>query len=105
LHRSPTDRTLYVLDEPTTGLHFSDIANLLMMLNRLTDRGHSVIVIEHNLDVIWSADWVIDLGPEAGDEGGTVVLAGTPEQVADCETSHTGRYLKAWLARRAARSP
>ncbi len=86
--------TLYVLDEPTTGLHFADIAKLLTVLNRLADRGDTLVVIEHNLDVIKCADWIIDLGPEGGDGGGTVVATGTPEDVAKAKGSFTGAYLK-----------
>jgi len=92
------ERLLYVLDEPTTGLHFDDIAKLLAAFRKLLEAGHTLLVIEHNLDVIKTADWVIDLGPEGGDEGGTVVAAGTPEQVAQVEASHTGRYLQHVLA-------
>jgi excinuclease ABC subunit A len=98
LHRSPDTQTMYVLDEPTTGLHFADVRNLLTLLNRLVDRGHTVVVIEHNLDVIKVADWVIDLGPEGGDAGGFVVVEGTPEQIAVCSTSYTGRFLQDRLA-------
>jgi len=87
-------RTLFLFDEPTTGLHFDDVRVLLQVFQRLVDAGHSVIVIEHNLDVIKSADWVIDLGPEAGDQGGKMVVCGTPEQVAACRTSHTGKALR-----------
>ena len=94
LAKAATGHTLYVLDEPTTGLHFADIHNLLNVLNRLADAGNSVVIIEHNLDVIKCADWIIDLGPEGGGGGGQVVVAGTPEQVAAHPTSHTGRYLK-----------
>jgi excinuclease ABC subunit A len=90
--------TLYILDEPTTGLHSDDIRRLLGVLNRLVDQGNTVLVIEHNLDVIKSADWVIDLGPEGGAEGGRIVVAGTPEAVAECDVSHTGRYLATLLA-------
>jgi excinuclease ABC subunit A len=86
--------TLFLLDEPTTGLHFDDVRVLLEVFQRLVDSGHSVVVIEHNLDVIKSADWVIDLGPEAGAEGGRIVAQGTPEQIAACEASHTGRFLR-----------
>jgi excinuclease ABC subunit A len=86
--------TLFLFDEPTTGLHFDDVRVLLKVFQRLVDAGHSVIVIEHNLDVIKSADWIIDLGPDAGDEGGKIVAQGTPEEVARCETSHTGRFLR-----------
>ncbi len=93
LGRPSTGKTLYILDEPTTGLHFDDLKKLLVVLNRLVDGGNTVICIEHNLDVIKTADWCIDLGPEAGDEGGRVVAAGTPEQVAACKGSHTGRIL------------
>jgi excinuclease ABC subunit A len=93
LSRRATGRTLYILDEPTTGLHFEDVRKLLGVLQRLVDAGNSVVVIEHNLDVIKTADWVIDLGPEGGPEGGTLVARGTPEQVARVKTSHTGRHL------------
>jgi excinuclease ABC subunit A len=93
LSRRATGRTVYLLDEPTTGLHFDDIKKLLNVLNRLVDQGNTVIVIEHNLDVIKAADWVIDLGPEGGDGGGQVVTRGTPEQVAASKKSHTGRFL------------
>jgi excinuclease ABC subunit A len=92
------ERILYILDEPTTGLHFDDIAKLLAAFKKLLQAGHSLLVIEHNLDVIKTADWVIDLGPEGGDEGGRVVAAGTPEQIARHDASHTGRYLRAVLA-------
>ena len=92
------DRVLYILDEPTTGLHFDDIAKLLAAFRKLLQAGHSLLVIEHNLDVIKTADWVIDLGPEGGEEGGYVVATGTPEQLAQHETSHTGRYLRDVLA-------
>jgi excinuclease ABC subunit A len=84
---------LYILDEPTTGLHFADIDRLLESLNRLVDSGHSVVVIEHNLDVIKTADYVIDLGPEGGHKGGRLIACGTPEEVAACKASHTGRFL------------
>ncbi len=99
LHKRSTGRTIYVLDEPTTGLHFEDIRKLLGVLQSLVDKGNSVIVIEHNLDVIKSADWVIDMGPEGGSGGGTVVAEGTPEQVAAVETSHTGRFLAEVLSK------
>jgi excinuclease ABC subunit A len=98
LQRRSTGRTIYVLDEPTTGLHFEDVNKLLGVLNRLVDSGNTVVVIEHNLDVIRCADWIIDLGPEGGDKGGEIVVCGTPEQVAEHPTSHTGRYLKQVLA-------
>ncbi len=97
LARKATGRTLYVLDEPTTGLHFSDIEVLTSGLTSLRDAGNTVVVIEHNLDVIACCDWVIDLGPEGGERGGKVVAAGTPEHVADVEGSFTGRYLKETL--------
>ncbi len=94
LGKSPTGHTMYILDEPTTGLHFADIHKLLNVLNRLVAMGHTVLCIEHNLDVIKVADWVIDLGPEGGEAGGRVVVEGTPEDVALCDASHTGRFLK-----------
>ena len=97
LSRRDTGSTLYILDEPTTGLHFYDIDQLLKVLHRLRDQGSTVIVIEHNLDVIKTCDWVIDLGPEGGNAGGQIVACGTPEQVAECPTSHTGHYLKPLL--------
>ena len=93
LARRDTGRTLYVLDEPTTGLHFHDVAMLLKVIAKLRERGNTVIVIEHNLDVIKTADWVVDLGPEGGDRGGQRVTSGTPEEVAAVAESHTGRYL------------
>ena len=99
LSRRDTGRTVYILDEPTTGLHMADIHRLIEVLDRLTDAGNTVIVIEHNLDVIKCADHIIDLGPEGGDGGGTVVFTGTPEECAKCEASHTGRFLKPVLER------
>jgi excinuclease ABC subunit A len=93
LHKRATGSTLYVLDEPTTGLHFEDVRKLLQVLQRLVATGNTVLVIEHNLDVIKTADWIVDLGPEGGDAGGEVVAAGTPEQVAAASGSHTGRFL------------
>lgn len=97
LQRRSTGKTVYILDEPTTGLHFEDVRKLLVVLQGLVDKGNSVIVIEHNLDVVKSADWLIDLGPEGGSGGGTIVAQGTPEQVAQCEESWTGRFLKPML--------
>jgi len=97
LSKRDTGRTLYILDEPTTGLHFEDVRVLLTVLHRLVDRGNTVLVIEHNLDVIKTADWIIDLGPEGGTRGGMIVAAGTPEDVARVEASHTGHYLKGML--------
>ncbi len=94
LSKRSTGRTLYILDEPTTGLHFDDVRKLLEVLHELVDAGNSVIVIEHNLDVIKTADWIIDIGPEGGDEGGKIVGIGTPETVSKEQKSHTGRYLK-----------
>jgi excinuclease ABC subunit A len=94
LARRATGRTLYILDEPTTGLHFADIERLLQVLQRLVDAGNTVLVIEHNLDVIKSADWIIDMGPEGGDAGGQVIAAGTPEQIAQVSESHTGAFLQ-----------
>ena len=98
LSKRDTGKTLYVLDEPTTGLHFFDIEQLLKVLHRLRDHGNTVIVIEHNLDVIKTADWVIDMGPEGGAGGGTILATGTPEILAKHKTSHTGHYLKALLS-------
>ncbi len=100
LSRRATGRTLYILDEPTTGLHFHDVAKLLEVLHELADAGNTVVVIEHNLEVIKTADWVIDLGPEGGDGGGHIVAAGTPEHIASVKESYTGRYLKDLLVRR-----
>ena len=97
LAKRSTGRTLYILDEPTTGLHFEDVKKLLEVLHELVDQGNSVVVIEHNLDVVKTADWIIDIGPEGGDGGGTVVATGTPEQVAETEGSHTGYYLRDML--------
>jgi excinuclease ABC subunit A len=94
LSRTATGRTVYILDEPTTGLHFEDLRKLLAVLDRLVESGNTVIVIEHNLDVIRSADWVIDLGPEGGGGGGRLIAAGTPEEVAKCKASYTGQYLR-----------
>jgi excinuclease ABC subunit A len=97
LAKRATGRTLYLLDEPTTGLHFDDVRKLLIVLHALVERGNTVVVIEHNLDVIKTADWIIDLGPEGGDAGGRVIAEGTPENVAACEASYTGRYLRTLL--------
>jgi excinuclease ABC subunit A len=97
LSRRSTGRTLYILDEPTTGLHFEDVKKLLEVLHELVDQGNSVVVIEHNLDVIKTADHIIDIGPEGGDGGGEIVAGGTPEEVAETPRSHTGRYLKPML--------
>jgi excinuclease ABC subunit A len=93
LSRRDTGRTLYILDEPTTGLHFEDVRLLLDVLHRLVDRGNTVLVIEHNLDVIKTADWIVDLGPEGGTRGGTVIASGTPEDVARQKSSFTGQHL------------
>ncbi|HBZ11389.1 MAG TPA: excinuclease ABC subunit UvrA [Bacillus bacterium] len=103
LHRRSNGRSIYILDEPTTGLHADDIARLLNVLQRLVDNGNTVLVIEHNLDVIKTTDYIIDLGPEGGDKGGTIVATGTPEKIADCPESHTGRYLKPIIERDRAR--
>ena len=97
LSKRPTGKTFYILDEPTTGLHSADVHKLIEVLQKLADAGNTVLVIEHNLDVIKSADWVIDLGPEGGSGGGTLVCKGTPEDVAACESSYTGQYLKKLL--------
>jgi excinuclease ABC subunit A len=98
LQKRSTGRTVYVLDEPTTGLHFEDISKLLTVLSGLVEKGNSVIVIEHNLDVIKTADWIIDMGPEGGNGGGMLVAEGTPEQVAAVGASHTGKFLRDILA-------
>ena len=102
--RRSTGRTLYLLDEPTTGLHFDDIKKLLGVLRSLTEKGNTIIVIEHNLDVIKTADWVVDLGPEGGDAGGRIVAEGTPEAVAGVRTSFTGQFLKRALGHTARRA-
>ena len=99
LSKRDTGKTLYILDEPTTGLHFEDIRVLMGVLNKLVDKGNTVIVIEHNLDVIKMADYIIDMGPEGGSGGGTVVATGTPEEICEVEESYTGQYLKGILNR------
>jgi excinuclease ABC subunit A len=104
LSRQATGKTLYILDEPTTGLHFEDVRLLLEVLHRLVDRGNTVLVIEHNLDVIKTADWIIDLGPEGGNSGGELIAFGTPEEVAATPGSHTGAFLRPLLAADAART-
>ncbi|VAX00109.1 Excinuclease ABC subunit A [hydrothermal vent metagenome] len=100
LSKRDTGNTLYILDEPTTGLHFHDIEQLLVVLNRLRDHGNTIVVIEHNLDVIKTADWIIDIGPEGGEKGGTIVASGSPEQIVEVTASHTGYYLGPVLKRR-----
>ena len=97
LSKRSTGKTLFVLDEPTTGLHFADIELLLKVLNRLKEQGNTVVVIEHNLDVIKTADWIVDLGPEGGSDGGEIVAEGTPEAVAKIKKSFTGKFLKETL--------
>jgi excinuclease ABC subunit A len=99
LSRRATGRTLYLLDEPTTGLHFHDVRKLLEVLHELVDQGNTVVVIEHNLEVIKTADWIVDLGPEGGDGGGEIVAVGTPEDVAREKRSYTGQYLREVLRR------
>ena len=99
LARRATGRTLYILDEPTTGLHFEDVRKLLEVLHTLVDQGNSVVVIEHNLEVIKTADWILDLGPEGGDGGGRIVAHGTPEDIARSPASYTGHFLRPLLAR------
>jgi excinuclease ABC subunit A len=94
LYRPMTQKTIYLLDEPTVGLHFEDVKKLIEILNRLVDRGNSVIVIEHNMDIVKSADYLIDFGPEGGEGGGLVIAKGTPEEVAQVKESYTGQYLK-----------
>ena len=100
MSKRDTGNTLYILDEPTTGLHFRDIEQLLSVLHRLRDHGNTIVVIEHNLDVIKTADWIIDLGPEGGDGGGRIVATGTPETVASTAGSFTGEFLKPLVKRR-----
>ena len=97
LNKRSTGKTLYILDEPSTGLHFYDIDKLMMMLNKLADSGNTILIIEHNMDIIKCADWIIDLGPDGGDGGGEVVFKGTPEQIVNCKNSYTGKYLKKYL--------
>ena len=97
LQKKPTGKSLFILDEPTTGLHTDDIKKLLVILNRIVDNGDTVLVIEHNLDVIKVADYIIDLGPEGGDQGGCIVAEGTPEEVAEVKESYTGQFLKPLL--------
>ena len=104
LSRTSTGNTVYILDEPTTGLHFADVHKLVDILQRLTDAGNTVIVIEHNLDVIKNADYIIDLGPEGGDGGGTIVATGTPEKVAKIKESFTGQYIKKMLTKNTTKS-
>jgi excinuclease ABC subunit A len=99
LSKRQTGKTLYLLDEPTTGLHFDDVKKLLDVLHRLTDLGNSIIIIEHNMDVIRNADWLIDLGPEGGEEGGRIVAQGTPEQVAKVKKSYTGQALTGYFGK------
>ena len=94
LSKRSTGKTIYILDEPTTGLHTADVHKLIDVLNKLVEAGNTVIVIEHNLDVIKTADYIIDLGPEGGENGGTIIAAGTPEQIAQAEGSYTGKYIK-----------
>ena len=101
LSRRATGQTVYILDEPTTGLHFEDVRKLLEVLHALVDTGNTVIVIEHNLEVIKTADWIIDMGPEGGDGGGEIVAEGTPEDLRENARSHTGRFLRHVLSRRA----
>ena len=97
LSKRGTGKTIYILDEPTTGLHFADVHKLIEILRRLSDGGNTVVVIEHNLDVIKTADYLIDIGPEGGDKGGTVIARGTPEEVAKSDISYTGQYVKKYL--------
>ena len=97
LSRKSTGKTIYILDEPTTGLHFADVHKLVEILRKLSDGGNTVIVIEHNLDVIKTADYILDIGPEGGDRGGTVIATGTPEEIVQCDQSYTGKFLKKYL--------
>jgi len=100
LSKRSTGKTFYIIDEPTTGLHFADVKKLLEVLQTLVDKGNTICMIEHNLDVVKQADYVIDLGPEGGDQGGELIVAGTPEFVSESECSHTGRYLREFLKQR-----
>ena len=100
LSKTNTGNTLYLLDEPTTGLHFEDIKILLKLLNKLADKGSTIVIIEHNLDVIKAADWIIDLGPDGGENGGRILAEGTPEEVSGCRESYTAKYLKKELTKR-----
>ena len=102
LNRRSTGKTMYILDEPTTGLHFEDVSRLLKILSELVNLGNTVIVIEHNLEVVKCADWVIDLGPGGGNQGGTVIAQGPPEEIAECEASYTGQALRKVLQRSSA---
>ena len=99
LSKRSTGKTLYILDEPTTGLHVDDIKKLLTVLHKLVNKGNTVVVIEHNMDVIKTADYIIDIGPEGGDKGGMIVVEGTPDMVAECKESYTGQYLKHCISR------
>jgi excinuclease ABC subunit A len=98
LSKRVTGKTIYILDEPTTGLHFADVHKLVEILRKLSESGNTVVVIEHNMDVIKCADYIIDMGPEGGDKGGKVIAKGTPEEICKVEKSHTGEYLKKWLS-------
>ena len=100
LSKRDTGKTVYILDEPTTGLHFHDIAQLLKVIHTLRDKGNTIIIIEHNLDVIKTADWLIDIGPEGGAKGGNIIFAGTPEEITQCKESYTGKYLKPLLEKK-----
>ncbi len=97
LSKRGTGKTIYILDEPTTGLHFADVHKLIEILRKLSEGGNTVVVIEHNLDVIKTADYLIDIGPEGGEKGGTIIAQGTPEEVAECPSSYTGYYVKRYL--------
>jgi len=97
LNKRATGKTLYILDEPSTGLHFYDIDKLMKMLHQLADNGNTILIIEHNMDIIKCTDWIIDLGPDGGDFGGEIIFKGTPENLIKCEKSYTGKYLKKYL--------
>jgi excinuclease ABC subunit A len=104
LSKRSTGKTFYILDEPTTGLHFADVKQLMEVIQRLVNQGNTVVMIEHNLDVLLQADHIIDLGPEGGDRGGEVIVTGTPEEVAECKASYTGNYIKELLVNRSRRT-